>query len=164
MTVKAFLLLIYLHMLLFKINTTQDKRMSDNVEVELTVLTRHIQAVLDIDNGYNLITTIDATDEHPSLTVLHYEDIRFANLEFEEKLINAKIPFEKTFSAGELFAAGVEVHQILDDSSWVHKHCVANLLDTLPLSKAIEAYRADNMNAFLGEQMRIESECPGHQD
>jgi hypothetical protein len=85
--------------------------MGDCTDVTLRVLTEQAKAVRKL--GARLFT-YGVSEDGPH-SVFEFDDIRFATLGFEDRLVEAGIAYDKTWGAGYDYSAGVEYVRFTPD-------------------------------------------------
>lgn len=123
--------------------------MTNKTTVNLTVRAADFNQHESLFDGYEIDDSA-----LPNLICLTYEDIKYANLEFESTLQALRIPYEKAWSSCAEFEGGYECCRVLATGS-----IEVNVLDdserfSVSLSDAIDAYQRGCISAFLQDAKR----------
>jgi hypothetical protein len=129
--------------------------MSDSSSVCLTVRKSEqekVNAIIE-KNNTSFDESYDA-ESHQHTHMIQYDfcDVNYANLEIESTLQESKIPYTKTWDAGDEYPAGREHFRIDANGNGVTKEFYASINENMvALNDVIKALEMNCINEFITE-------------
>jgi len=130
--------------------------MGDRTAVTLTILNSTTSSIIDVI-GDDIFTEHDDIqgEGDNALRVVEFEDVNYAQLDFESELRDANIPYSKTWDAGSEYVSGEEHFRLSSGKAPILKTFNGEEHDQVNLTELLKAKNAGNvaLTQFLAEQV-----------
>ena len=82
-----------------------------------------------------------------------FGEVNYADLGFEEKLQEHKIPYDKEWHAGQDYSSGAEYHRINENGESVVKRFYGDEQGMVKLDELLKAIEDDNLSSFVDDSV-----------